>query len=311
VVELSSVSLHDSLNHKEMWKSRKCRLNYRLVSNTSYFAIYGNTWEPNVILDLETVEPGYSRDGWTTMGIELLGDVIVDQIDGFIISANDYVNHYERYGIYVAVKASIQSMNSVTLDNLDYLIFMEYFAAIRNAYYFVSTYFGNAVNMREYSKARPNFFFKPGTKFNSNMDGTALKVRDYSDLACGFYDTGNITVEDSFTKKYDLQVFSYLESLDIPGIIAGTKDASCQFNLWDEESVMENTFGERRVRLDVNPGDDPQVALVKQKTAELIDLCETMKAEGKHAHCIEKAQDAFEDAATWAVRAIRAPASAT
>jgi hypothetical protein len=74
---------------------------------------------------------------------------------------------------------------------------------------------------------------------------------------------------------------------------------------------MDNTIGERRVRIDVNPGDDPQVALIKQKTAEMIDLCETMKAEGKRAMCLERAQSAFEDAASWAVRAIRAPTSAT
>jgi hypothetical protein len=61
------------------------------------------------------------------------------------------------------------------------------------------------------------------------------------------------------------------------------------------------TLGETRVRTTFNPGADGVVDQIKQKTAELIDLCETIKS--KDARLVALAQTHYEDAAMWAVKA--------
>lgn len=65
------------------------------------------------------------------------------------------------------------------------------------------------------------------------------------------------------------------------------------------------TIGEDRVRIKFNPSDDSVVAQIKQKSAELIDLCETIKA--KDPRLVALAQTHYEDAAMWAVKAATAP----
>jgi hypothetical protein len=70
------------------------------------------------------------------------------------------------------------------------------------------------------------------------------------------------------------------------------------------------TIGEDRVRIKFNPSDDSLVAQLKQKSAELIDLCEGQK-QRDHAPAGNAevnrlwalAQTAYEDAAMWAVKA--------
>lgn len=67
------------------------------------------------------------------------------------------------------------------------------------------------------------------------------------------------------------------------------------------EPKRELTLGEERVRVSFNPNEDPIVALIKQKTAELIDLCETLKPlDGRLASL---GQTTYEDACHWAVKA--------
>jgi hypothetical protein len=61
------------------------------------------------------------------------------------------------------------------------------------------------------------------------------------------------------------------------------------------------TIGEDRVRIKFNPSADGMVDKIKQKSAELIDLCETLKE--KDARLAALAQTHFEDAAMWAVKA--------
>ena len=39
----------------------------------------------------------------------------------------------------------------------------------------------------------------------------------------------------------------------------------------------EQTLGEKRVRTNFNPSDDSVVSQIKQKTAELINLCDGLK----------------------------------
>ena len=67
------------------------------------------------------------------------------------------------------------------------------------------------------------------------------------------------------------------------------------------------TIGEDRVRIKFNPSDDSLVAKIKSKSAELIDLCEELKA--KDPRLAALAQTHYEDAAMWAVKAATTPAA--
>lgn len=61
------------------------------------------------------------------------------------------------------------------------------------------------------------------------------------------------------------------------------------------------SIGEDRVRTKFNPSNLDGVDELKQKTAELIDMCEGLKAlDGRLAAL---AQTAYEEAAMWAVKA--------
>jgi hypothetical protein len=64
------------------------------------------------------------------------------------------------------------------------------------------------------------------------------------------------------------------------------------------------TTGEMRVRTEFNPSKDSLVDQLKQKSAELIDLCETLKT--KDARLASLAQTGYEEAAMWAVKAATA-----
>lgn len=62
----------------------------------------------------------------------------------------------------------------------------------------------------------------------------------------------------------------------------------------------EQTFGQKRVRTAFNPSTENMVDVIKQKTAELIDLCEEIKT--KDPRLASLAQTHYEDAAMWAVK---------
>lgn len=64
------------------------------------------------------------------------------------------------------------------------------------------------------------------------------------------------------------------------------------------------SIGEDRVRTKFNPSADGIVDQIKQKSAELIDLCETLKA--KDGRLASLAQTSYEEAAMWAVKAATA-----
>jgi hypothetical protein len=73
------------------------------------------------------------------------------------------------------------------------------------------------------------------------------------------------------------------------------------------------TLGEDRVRTTFNPSREGLVDQLKQKTAELIDMIETIKLAaqkaGAHSELIRlcaEAQTRYEDAAHWAVKAATA-----
>lgn len=79
------------------------------------------------------------------------------------------------------------------------------------------------------------------------------------------------------------------------------------------------TLGEYRVGIEFNPSGDDMVGKIKRATADLIDLCETLKtwnagrdgtvavAQNERNRCVALAQTAFEDAAMWAVKAATKP----
>jgi hypothetical protein len=78
------------------------------------------------------------------------------------------------------------------------------------------------------------------------------------------------------------------------------------------------SFGEKRVRVEFNPENNEVVHLIKQKTAELINLCQMLKEENFDNATPEKpadfemhrlvhlAQTEYETAAMWAVKAATA-----
>jgi hypothetical protein len=70
------------------------------------------------------------------------------------------------------------------------------------------------------------------------------------------------------------------------------------------------SLGEDRVRIKFNPTANDLVSEIKQKAAELIDLCEEAKnstpgtrERGEEARLWALAQTGFEDGAMWAVKA--------
>ena len=68
--------------------------------------------------------------------------------------------------------------------------------------------------------------------------------------------------------------------------------------------MAEKTLGEARVRTDFNVGNDSAVDQIKQKSAELINICETLKS--LDARLASIAQTEYESAAMWAVKAATA-----
>lgn len=59
--------------------------------------------------------------------------------------------------------------------------------------------------------------------------------------------------------------------------------------------------GEWRVGVEFNPSKNPDIDLIKQKTADLIDL---IAFAGRDDRCNSLAMTAFEEAAMWAVKSI-------
>jgi hypothetical protein len=65
--------------------------------------------------------------------------------------------------------------------------------------------------------------------------------------------------------------------------------------------MVDQTVGEQRVRTKFNPSANSDVEIIKNKSAELIDLCEKFKA--KDPRLASLAQTSYEEAAMWAVKA--------
>lgn len=70
------------------------------------------------------------------------------------------------------------------------------------------------------------------------------------------------------------------------------------------EETKTQSLGEARVRTTFNPSQTDLVAQIKQKSAELINLCEELKS--KDGRLASLAQTSYEEAAMWAVKAATA-----
>lgn len=72
-----------------------------------------------------------------------------------------------------------------------------------------------------------------------------------------------------------------------------------------KRNMAETTLslGEQRVRTEFNPSKGEAVDLLKQKTAELINICEHLGVIGHDRRLVALAQTAYEEAAMWAVKA--------
>lgn len=68
--------------------------------------------------------------------------------------------------------------------------------------------------------------------------------------------------------------------------------------------MSEKSFGERIVRTEFNPSNNGAVDQIKQKTAELINLCDELKE--KDGRLASIAITTYEQAAMWAVKAATA-----
>ena len=72
----------------------------------------------------------------------------------------------------------------------------------------------------------------------------------------------------------------------------------------EEKKFSEDSFGEKLVRTKFNPSDDTIVAVIKQKTAELINICEEISRDNHLASRAAKlAITNFQQASFWAVNA--------
>ena len=72
----------------------------------------------------------------------------------------------------------------------------------------------------------------------------------------------------------------------------------------DSKTPPVKSIGEQRVRTEFNPANSGIVDQIKQKSAELINLCEELKA--KDGRLASLAQTGYEEAAMWAVKAATA-----
>lgn len=71
-----------------------------------------------------------------------------------------------------------------------------------------------------------------------------------------------------------------------------------------EDNLNTQSLGEKRVRASFNPTADSLVDNIKFATADLINLCESLK--DKDPRLAALAQTTYEEAAMWAVKAATA-----
>lgn len=71
------------------------------------------------------------------------------------------------------------------------------------------------------------------------------------------------------------------------------------------QGFRELTFGEKAVGLTFNPSNDPKVQKVKELYAEIIDICNSIRAEAGHGEKSRHLSVAITDAETAQMRAVK------
>lgn len=122
----------------------------------------------------------------------------------------------------------------------------------------------------------------------------------YSDA--GYYDSNPRTLTENQHGAIELSKELHKKIEEKLDIKIGAPNSQELQNLIDLHSGRrKGSLGVIRVRLDFNPSERPEVRMIKEKVAALIDICEEYKPQDIRLAAL--AQTAFEEGAMWAVKA--------
>jgi hypothetical protein len=72
----------------------------------------------------------------------------------------------------------------------------------------------------------------------------------------------------------------------------------------ENNTERELTFGEKRVQRNFNPSANEKAEVLKKMYAQLLDLLEYMKEDGKDVRCLSIAQTELETSCMYAVKSL-------
>jgi hypothetical protein len=72
----------------------------------------------------------------------------------------------------------------------------------------------------------------------------------------------------------------------------------------ENNTERELSFGEKRVQRNFNPSANEKVEVIKGMYANLLDLLEYMKEDGKDVRCLSIAQTELETSCMYAVKSL-------
>jgi hypothetical protein len=72
----------------------------------------------------------------------------------------------------------------------------------------------------------------------------------------------------------------------------------------ENNTERELTFGEKRVQRNFNPSANKKAEVLKKMYAQLLDLLEYMKEDGKDVRCLLIAQTELETSCMYAVKSL-------
>ena len=72
----------------------------------------------------------------------------------------------------------------------------------------------------------------------------------------------------------------------------------------ENQTNRELTFGEKRVQRNFNPSANEKAEVLKKMYAQLLDLLEYMKEDGKDVRCLSIAQTELETSCMYAVKSL-------
>jgi hypothetical protein len=72
----------------------------------------------------------------------------------------------------------------------------------------------------------------------------------------------------------------------------------------ENQTERQLTFGEKRVQKNFNPSANEKAEVLKKMYAQLLDLLEYMKEDGKDVRCLSIAQTELETSCMYAVKSL-------